>query len=90
MNGEVAAPMKPNAAMIRQVELPTQRRARMLNAKRRSRPWTSIASAMMKLPMNRKMVESATLPKTSSAPATFRITHRHSPMIPVTGIGMAR
>lgn len=31
MNGEVAAPMKPKAMMIRWVELPTQRSARMLS-----------------------------------------------------------
>ena len=47
-------------------------------------------AAMMKLPMNRKMVESATLPKTSSALATFRITHRHSPTTPVMGWGWPR
>jgi hypothetical protein len=45
---------------------------------------------MMKLPMNRKMVESATLPNTSSALATFRITHRHNPTSPVTGWGWPR
>ena len=89
MNGEVAAPMKPKAIMMRWVELPTQRSARMLNAKRRSRPWTSMASAMMKLPMNSRMVESNTLPNTSSALATSRTTHRHNPTTPVIGIGIA-
>jgi hypothetical protein len=90
MNGEVAAPMKRKAIMMRWVELPTQRSARMLNAKRRSRPWTSMASAMMKLPMNSRMVESNTLPNTSSALATFRITHRHNPTTPRSSVSVSR
>jgi hypothetical protein len=50
---------------------------------------SEMTTAMMKLPMNSRMVESNTLPNTSSALATFRITHRHSPTSPVTGIGIA-
>ena len=90
MNGEVRAPTRPKATMIRVVESPTTRMLSTVKARRRSSRWTSIASAMMKLPMKRNTVELEKLANTAlgSSPTCSR-TQRQTPRIPATGMGMA-
>ena len=89
MKGDVIAPMKPNARMTPTVDRPTPGSESTANAKRRSSPWRTIAWAMMKPPMKRKIVESAKAGKTSSPEATPRRTARTTPRTAVTGIGIA-
>jgi hypothetical protein len=63
-----------------------------------SRPWVTIAWAMMNAPINRKMTGSIKAPKTMSPGASsafgptcgmLRSTHMASARTAVTGIGMA-
>ncbi len=63
--------------------------ASAVNAMRRSRRCTNIASARMKLPMNRKMIGSAKGAKTVAAGATPSNTASVGPTSAVTGSGSA-
>ena len=56
-NAESRQVMAPKAMIVRLVLLPTPLTASTRNAKRRARPWRSIAWAMMNAPMKTRMVE---------------------------------
>ncbi len=56
---------------------------------RRSTPWTNIASARMKLPMNRKMIGSANGASAARASATRSTTARTGPSTAVAAMGSA-
>ena len=59
----------------------------MAKANRRSRPWTLMARARMKLPRKRKMVGSAKGARTVLASATPARMHRTAPSRALTGMG---
>jgi hypothetical protein len=67
---EMTVPTRPYITRMRVPLVPTQRDASALKAMRRSSPWTNIASASMKLPMNRKMMGSANGARAVRAGAT--------------------
>ena len=86
---EMPAVTPPNTRRMRTGLRPTSREDRALNAIRRSRPWTNIASASMKLPMNRKMMGSAKGANAVRAGATRSTTASTGPISAVTASGSA-
>ena len=68
---------------------PTNGEDKAVKAMRRSTPCTNIASARMKLPMNRKMMGSANGASALRASATPKMTASIGPSIAVTAIGSA-
>ena len=56
MKAEIDAAIAPKAMIRRYVDFATPGSESTRNANRRSRPWVRIAWAMMKAPMNRKIV----------------------------------
>ena len=86
---EMNAVIPAKAAYSRAGLDPTQGMARRLKAKRRLRPCLSIASPIMKLPMNRKMIGSAKGLKTSRADPNPASTHRDGASRAVAASGMA-
>ena len=64
---------------MRAALVPTNRDDSAVNAMRRSTPWTNIACASMKLPMNRKMIGSANGASAAWAGATQKHHRQHRP-----------
>ena len=81
--------MRPNATTVRVVDDPTPLTASIRNAKRRARPWRSIAWAMMNAPMNVKIVVDPNGARMSSAGATPSRVATTMPIRPPTGSGTA-
>ena len=86
---EITAVMPAKAAYRRAGLDPTQGIASSVKAKRRLRPCLSIASPIMKLPMNRKMTGSAKGLNTSRAEPSPATTHRDGAKSAVAARGMA-
>ena len=86
---EIAAATPPYTNRMRAGLPPTSRDDSAPNAMRRSRWCTNIASASMKLPMNRKMMGSANGASAVRAGATCRTIARTGPMSAVTASGSA-
>ncbi|MBM4410478.1 MAG: hypothetical protein FJ037_03985 [Chloroflexi bacterium] len=86
---EIVAVTTPMASRSRAGLRVAQPRPSTANAKRRSSPLDRIASASMKLPMNRKITGSPYELKTVRAEATPSVTASSDESIAVTGIGMA-
>jgi hypothetical protein len=74
---------------MRKVLVPMAGDASAVNAMRRSTRWTNIACAIMKLPMNRKMMGSANGASAVRAGATPIITATAGPRMAVTASGSA-
>jgi hypothetical protein len=68
---------------------PIQGRDNIAKAIRRSKPWTSMAWAMKKLPMNRKITGLAKGARTSLADPTAARMQKIGPRRAVIGIGIA-
>jgi hypothetical protein len=89
MKALIVADTTATAARILPGRSPTAGSPRTAKAKRRSRPWTRIASASMNEPMKRKTSGSEKGRNTSLAGATPATTQAIAPARAVTGSGRA-